>query len=206
VVSELIIGTLLISVLHGLIPSHWIPVLALENRYKWHRPHTIKITLISAFAHALSTVLLGVLIGLLSFKLSEDHARSFRMFSSIFLVILGLVFIVRHHRHNHFHLHHEEQLKEVNQNRILLFLFISMFLSPCLEIEGYFIIAGELGLQYIILVSLIYIVISLLGTVVWISFAKKILDKVNAHKIEHNSGLISGCVLILTGILNYFLH
>jgi nickel/cobalt transporter (NicO) family protein len=206
VLSELIIGTLLISVLHGLIPSHWIPVLALENRYKWQRSHTIKITLISAFAHALSTVLLGILIGLLSFKLSKEYESLFTSLSSIFLVVLGLVFIIRHHRHNHFHLHHEEQLKEVSQNRIIFFLFFSMFLSPCLEIEGYYIIAGQLGFKYIVLVSLMYIVISLLGTVIWISFAKRIMNKINAHKIEHNSGLFSGCVLILTGVINYYLH
>lgn len=83
---------------------------------------------------------------------------------------------------------------------------MGMFLSPCLEIEGYFILAGTAGIKYIFLVSLIYIVISVVGIVLWLSFAKQILKKINAHKIEHNAGLISGVVLILTGILNYFIH
>jgi hypothetical protein len=196
----------IISVLHGLIPSHWIPILALENRYKWTRSYTIKITLISAFAHALSTVLLGIAIGLLSFKLSKEYESVFGAAASAFLVILGLVFIIRHHRHNHFHLHNEDQLKQLSHRRIIMVLFFSMFLSPCLEIEGYFVIAGSLGIPYVILVSLIYMIISLLGIVVWISFAKKILSRINAHKIEHNSGLISGCVLIISGVLNYYLH
>ena len=28
-------GTLLISLIHGLIPSHWIPVLALKEKFAW---------------------------------------------------------------------------------------------------------------------------------------------------------------------------
>lgn len=204
--SELIIGTVTISVLHGLIPSHWIPILALESKYKWPHSYTIRITLIAALSHALSTVLLGFAIGLLSVKLSAAYEPVFKIISSGILVVLGIVFILRHHGHRHFQLHNENQLKQESHGKIILVLFLSMFLSPCLEVEGYYVLAGGLGLSYILLVSIIYVVISIAGIVLWISFARKVLNRVNAHKIEHNSGLISGCVLIATGLLNYFLH
>lgn len=205
-VSQLIIGTLTISILHALIPSHWIPIIAFEKKFNWSRQQTLRITIISALAHALSTVLLGIAIGLLSFKISKQYEELSTMIFSVILIVLGLVFIIRHHKHNHFHLHNEGELQKLSSTKIITVLVMGMFLSPCLEIEGYFILAGSAGIKYIFLVSLIYILISVLGILVWLSFAKQILKKINSHKIEHNAGLISGVVLILTGVLNYFLH
>lgn len=205
-ISQLIIGTLTISILHALIPSHWIPILAFEKKFSWTKEQTLRITIISALAHALSTVLLGIAIGLLSFKVSKEYESISTIISSAILIVLGLVFIIRHHKHNHFHLHNEGELQQLSSKKIITVLVMGMFLSPCLEIEGYFILAGSAGVKYIFLVSLIYIVISVLGIVLWLSFAKQLLKKINAHKIEHNAGLISGLVLILTGILNYFVH
>lgn len=205
-ISQLIIGTLTISILHALIPSHWIPILAFEKKFNWSRQQTLRITIISALAHALSTVLLGIAIGLLSFKVSKEYEHISTVISSVILIVLGLIFIVRHHKHNHFHLHNEGELQQLSSKKIITVLVMGMFLSPCLEIEGYFILAGTAGIKYIFLVSFLYILISVAGIVVWLSFAKQILKKINAHKIEHNAGLISGVVLILTGILNYFVH
>lgn len=192
--------------MHALIPSHWIPILAFEKKFNWSRQQTLRITIISALAHALSTVLLGIAIGLLSFKVSKQYEEIATIFSSVLLVVLGFIFIIRHHKHNHFHLHNEGELQQLSSKKIITVLVMGMFLSPCLEIEGYFILAGTAGIKYIFLVSFLYILISVAGIVVWLSFAKQILKKINAHKIEHNAGLISGVVLILTGILNYFVH
>ncbi len=205
-ISQLIIGTLTISILHALIPSHWIPILAFEKKFNWTRQQPFRITIISALAHALSTVLLGIAIGLLSFEISEHFEYITKIISSLILIVLGFVFIIRHHHHNHFHLHHEGELQQLSAKKVITVLVAGMFLAPCLEIEGYFILAGSAGIKYIFLVSLLYIIISVAGIVIWMWFAKELLKKINAHKIEHNAGLISGIVLILTGILNFFLH
>ena len=192
--------------MHALIPSHWIPILAFEKKFKWTRQQTFRITVISALAHALSTVLLGIAIGLLSLKISEHFEDISKIISSVILIALGLVFIIRHHKHNHFHLHNEGEMQQLSSKKIITVLVTGMFLSPCLEIEGYFILAGEAGIKYIFLISILYVFISVMGIVIWLAFAKELLKKINAHKIEHNAGLISGLVLILTGILNFFIH
>lgn len=205
-ITQLLIGTLTISILHALIPSHWIPILAFEKKFGWTNQQTFKITIISALAHALSTVILGIAIGLLSFKVSTHFEEISRLICSIVLIVLGLIFIVRHHTHHHFHLHNEDEIRKMSSKKIITVLVTSMFLSPCLEIEGYFVLAGTAGVKYIFLISILYIVISVAGIIIWLSFAKKILKKINAHKLEHNAGLVSGIVLILTGILNFFIH
>lgn len=203
---QLIIGTVTISVLHALIPSHWLPILAFEKKFNWTKEQTLRITIISALAHALSTVLLGIAIGLLSLKVSTIYEEIMEYVMAVVLIVLGIIFIVRHHHHNHFHLHNEGELQTLSSRKIITVLVTSMFLSPCLEIEGYFILAGSAGLKYIFLTSILYIGISVLGIVIWISFAQKILKKINAHKIEHNAGLISGIVLIITGIISVFVN
>lgn len=205
-VYHLLIGTLTLSILHALIPSHWLPILAFEKKFNWSKEQTLRITFISALAHALSTVLLGIAVGVLSFQLNNRFEEVTKYVFSGMLIVLGFVFIIRHHKHNHFHLHNENELQKLSSRKIITVLVTSMFLSPCLEIEGYFILAGSAGIKYIFLTSLLYIFISVAGIVMWISFAQKILKKINAHKIEHNAGLISGIVLIVTGIIHFFLH
>jgi nickel/cobalt transporter (NicO) family protein len=203
---ELIIGTLTISILHALIPSHWMPILVFEKKYKWTHRETYRVTIIAALLHALSTVFLGIMIGFLSLKLNTVLKEASTYVSGGVLILLGFIFIIRHHKHNHFHLHNEEQMKSLDPKKVISVLLLGMFLSPCLEIEGYFILAGNLGWKYIALVSILYTLISVFGILFWMAFAKKILSKVNAHKIEHNAGLISGIILILTGILSFWLN
>lgn len=205
-VYHLIIGTLTLSILHALIPSHWLPILAFEKKFNWSKEQTLRITFISALAHALSTVLLGIAVGVLSFQLNSRFEEITGYVFGGVLIVMGSIFIIRHHKHNHFHLHNEEELQKLSSRKIITVLVTSMFLSPCLEIEGYFILAGSAGIEYIFFTSLLYIAISVAGIVMWISFAQRILKKINAHKIEHNAGLISGIVLIITGIIHFFIH
>ncbi|MGZ3884685.1 MAG: hypothetical protein ACXVPD_10845, partial [Bacteroidia bacterium] len=184
----------------------WLPILVFEKRFAWTKEQTYRITIIAALLHALSTVLLGIVIGLLSYELSTVMKTVSAILLPSLLILLGIVFMVRHHKHNHFHLVNEEQMKTMDARKIISVLLVSMFLSPCLEIEGYFIMAGSLGWKYILLVSLLYILISVIGILAWMSFAKSILNRINAHKIEHNAGLISGIILIVTGLLNFVMH
>ena len=59
----LITGSLILSVLHALIPNHWLPVLGISKKENWSLRQTTSITFISGLAHALSTVFIGVIIG-----------------------------------------------------------------------------------------------------------------------------------------------
>jgi putative Mn2+ efflux pump MntP len=203
---ELITGAALISLFHGLIPSHWLPMLALKSRYGWSNSYTLKIAFISAFSHVLSTVILGILLGLVSYSISDKVEVFTEWVTPAILIVLGLFFIWQHSRHHHFHLSGEEHLKAASPRKVIGILLVMMFLSPCLEIEALFISAGAIGWMAMLWVGLIYAIISCLGIVLWVAIAQKGLSKFNWHKLEHNSGLISGLILILVGLLSFFLH
>ncbi|HAZ24788.1 MAG TPA: hypothetical protein DCY95_09270, partial [Algoriphagus sp.] len=69
--TTLLTGTIMLSLLHGLIPSHWLPVLALKEKFGWQGSKTVRIAAMAALAHSLSTFLLGVFLGLFSLSLAE---------------------------------------------------------------------------------------------------------------------------------------
>src|SRR3546814_9945108 len=97
----------------------------------------MQVTLISAFAHAISTVILGVVLSLLGAEMAVHIDEFTHLIAPSILIALGLIFIYRHHRHKHFHINKTLD-RQRSKSRIILILTTAMFLSPCIEIEGYF--------------------------------------------------------------------
>jgi nickel/cobalt transporter (NicO) family protein len=202
--TTLFIGSIVLSVLHALIPNHWLPVLAISRKEKWTLGQTTSVTFLSGLAHALSTVLLGVLIGLLGVELSEHVSEFTHVVAPIILILLGLFYIYQHHRHKHFHLHPE--VNQFSKTKIILGLTIAMFFSPCFEIEAYFLMAGAHGWKQVVILALLYTVVTVSGMVIWVRLTYRGLVKLNWHSLEHNAGIITGVTLILTGVASFFIH
>ena len=67
---QLILGSLTLSILHALIPSHWLPVVAIGRKEEWAIGKVLRVTVLAGMAHVFSTMLIGVMLGLLGWKLS----------------------------------------------------------------------------------------------------------------------------------------
>ena len=204
--TSLLAGTILLSLLHGLIPSHWLPVLALKERFGWQGSKAVRIASLAALAHSLSTFLLGVFLGLFSLSLAETLHSYTRWVIPSLLVAIGLFFIIQHHRHHHFHIAEKQKLETAGATQVVTLLVFMMFLSPCLEIEAYFLLAGTYGWMMILTVGMLYTIVSVLGITFWVYLAQKGLHRFNWHRLEHNAGLVSGGILVLTGIISFFTH
>lgn len=203
---QLIIGSFLLSLLHALIPNHWLPILAISRKEGWTRRETVGVTFLAGLAHASSTILIGVLLGLIGVTLS-DHVTFFTsLVAPAILIALGVFFIWQHYRHHHFHLHKEIKVKNRSKGQIVLLLTVAMFFSPCLEIEAYYPLAGAIGWSAVAIISVIYLVVSVSGMVLWVSWAYRKVSHVNWHAIEHNAGIITGVILILTGLLFFIIE
>ena len=202
---SIIIGSLLISLLHAVIPNHWLPVLAIGKKENWDLAETEKVTFICGLAHVLSTVIIGILLGLIGLELNENIEHFTHIIAPSILILMGLYFVRQHYVHHHFHLE-KQNIAGKPKRKIISALVIAMFLSPCMEIEAYFLLAGTKGWWFMGLIALMYSVITITGMVIWIRFAYKGLLKLNWHKWEHNAGLISGGVLIITGALSFFIY
>ncbi|MBL7811462.1 MAG: hypothetical protein JNL57_04485 [Bacteroidetes bacterium] len=190
-------GAILISLLHGLIPSHWLPVVALGKKHNWSQGRVLRVALLAAVAHSLSTVLIGLAVALFGHYLSSSIEWFTRLAPAILLSGLGLWFIYRHYTHHHFHL----QPKSREHSGIVWPLLLAMFLSPCMEIEGYFFLAGTHGWGLLALLSVTYVSLSVASIFLWVYIAWKGATHINAHRWEHSSGILTGIVLLLSGLL-----
>ncbi|NNV57795.1 hypothetical protein GD597_20170 [Panacibacter sp. KCS-6] len=201
---SIITGSLIISLLHAIIPNHWLPVLAIGKKDNWSLQEVTRVTFISGLAHALSTVAIGIILGLLGLQLASKIEYFTHFIAPAILILIGTFFIYQHHRHKHFHLHNTPE-PSLPKNKIIGALVIAMFLSPCMEIEAYFLLAGAKGVWALISIAVLYLVISVSGMVLWVRLAYKEILKLNWHTIEHKSGIITGWTLVITGIISFFL-
>jgi len=83
-----------------------------------------------------------------------------------------------------------------------------MFFSPCVEIEAYYFTAGQFGWTGIMLLSAIYLFVTVLVMIIIVDLSRKSLDVLNKklHFLEHYEKLITGVILILLGVLTFFIH
>ncbi len=137
----LLTGTALLSVFHALIPSHWLPVIAVAQRQHWATRQTLSVTLMAGAAHVLSTVLLGGIFAAIGGTLAKQAESFTQWFAPVILTLMGLFYIYQHYYHHHFHLHQQR-----THWGLVASLALAMFLSPCLEIEGFFLVAGSVWL------------------------------------------------------------
>lgn len=200
----LIIGSLLLSLLHAIIPNHWLPVLAIGRKEGWNKKEVLSVTFFAGLGHVMSTLMIGWAFAFFGWEL----AKNFQLFTSYFapaaLIIMGTIFIYRHHTHHHFHVN--DQPHQNSKAKMILALSTAMFFSPCLEIEGYFLAAGTESGWWVIILSLIYFVVTLSGMLAWVNFAYTGVSRFNWHALEHKAGIITGIILIITGILTFFIH
>jgi sulfite exporter TauE/SafE len=212
---QIILGSTLLSIVHALIPSHWLPMIAISKAEKWTKSETIQVTAITAVAHTLSTVIIGIIVGLIGYKLSESYHYITHYVAPIVLIGLGFVYFIMEYRHslikNKHHHHHHIDVEDIvkrkkSKKSIVATLSLAMFFSPCLEIEVYYFTASRLGWIGIGIVSVIYFFVTVLGIVLLVYLASKGVEKLKWHFLEHHEKLISGIILVLVGLMAFFVE
>ena len=201
---SIITGALIISLLHAIIPNHWLPVIAIGRKEQWTTAEVTKVTFICALAHGVSTTFIGLLLSFLGAKLDNNITHFTNIVAPIILISIGLIFIYRHHKHKHFHIDGEIK-KQKSKAAIITALVLAMFLSPCMEIEAYFLLAGTQAKWLVWFIALLYLLITTTGMVLLVRFAYKGLLKLNWHSLEHNAGIITGLTLVATGVITFFI-
>ncbi len=203
---SVVAGTILLAIVHALIPNHWLPLVAVARAEQWKQREVTTVTFFAALAHVTGTVALGIVLGMIGKELQEDYGNAIYVISSVLLIVFGLIYFTVNLPHHH----HSEQKDVVAYKRskrkwVLIFI-IMMFLSPCLEVESLFLSAGAYGMGLVTLMSVIYAIVSISGILLLVTLGYKGVKLLPGAFIEHNEKRISGIVLILVGIISFFLH
>jgi putative Mn2+ efflux pump MntP len=198
----LISGSLILSLLHAIIPNHWLPIVAIGKKENWSLREVLEVTVISALSHVASTLLIGWGLAVFGWELSQKYKSITPLIAPVVLILIGVVFIYRHHRHKHFHV--ADQQHQNSKIKMIASLSLAMFFSPCLEVEAYFLAAGAESYWWTMLLSAIYFFVTVVGMVIWVGIAYHGISKYNWHTLEHKAGIIAGVTLILSGVISFF--
>jgi nickel/cobalt transporter (NicO) family protein len=207
---QIFIGSLVLSLIHALIPNHWIPLIAISKTENWSQRQTLLATSITGFAHTLSTIIVGIVVGLIGFKLSSSYQFVSTVAAPIILIGLGMIYVILDFRGGHHH--HDQALSpssktgKSNWRAILTSLSIAMFLTPCAEIEAYYFQAGTIGWTGIFIVSAVYLVMTIVVMLLLVYLGLKGIQTFNLHFLEHHEKGITGAVLIILGLFAYFVQ
>lgn len=218
---SILVGSVLLSSIHVLIPVHWLPIITMSKKENWADSQTMLATFVIAVFHILSTVLIGLCVGFLGYKLSVFYESYAKIIASLILVVIGLIYLLSEmiHKfgHKHFHLghhhHHGEQdilasydpNAQKKYNVLLSSLAVSSFLTPCVELEAYYFSAGTFGWKGIFLVSAIYVFITVSLTSLLVYFSLKGVNKLRFEFFDKYESQLLGSIMILIGISLYFL-
>ena len=113
---QIFIASVVLSIIHASIPNHWLPLIAIGKTEKWSHSETMFGTLVTGFAHTLSTVIIGIIVGVVGYKLSSSYEIISGIIAPAILVVLGIIYIILDlrgvtHSHTHFTLdktHHDD--------------------------------------------------------------------------------------------------
>ncbi|MCE5304809.1 MAG: hypothetical protein ABFD00_00020 [Chloroherpetonaceae bacterium] len=210
---QIFIGSILLSLVHASIPNHWLSIVAISRSENWSIREAMSVTAIAGTAHILSTLIVGVIIGIFGYALSSSYAFITKVAAPLVLLILGVIYIFADQRENRKHHHHEHintekliQQKNKNKAAIITSLAVAMFFSPCIEIEAYYFSASTAGWIGIGIVSIVYFVITLAGMLLLVNLTMRGAKKINLHFMDHHSKMVSGIILILLGVFTFFIE
>jgi len=203
---SIIAGTILLAIIHALIPNHWLPLVAVAKAEKWEKSELMLVSSITASAHVLGTVILGIILGLVGSKLAHQYDEYVHVIAPVLLIVFGLIyFTINLPHHHHAAKADVEQYKKSKRKWIIIFV-VMMFFSPCLEVESLFLAAGAYGLDDILVLVMVYATISISGIITLVMLAFKGIQVLKMQVIEHNEKRITGIVLIVVGIVTFFIH
>jgi hypothetical protein len=206
---QVLLGSLLLSALHACIPNHWIPLVAIGRAERWGRSEALLFTATVGLAHASSTILIGVLVGLLGYELSARHSAIASIAAPSLLIALGVAYLVwdlsarRRHRH---HLEQAGRGGKTSKLALVASLSAAMFFSPCIELEAYYFSAGSLGWPGILLVSSVYLLVTVLGMLLLVDLGLKGAQRIRSRFLEHHEKRVTGLLLLALGTAAFFVE
>ena len=204
---HIIISSFVLSVIHASIPNHWLPMVAIGKVERWKKGTTLWATAISGFAHVASTILIGIVVGWAGYKLASSYSYISRVAAPAILILFGVVYFIRNFVGRH---HHDQFGEKPAPNTpfatVVLSLSIGMFFSPCVELESYYFTAGAYGWLGIMVVSVVYLIVTVAAMVTYVALAIEGINRFNWQFLERNDKAIIGVVLILVGLTTYFVN
>ncbi|NBC24332.1 MAG: hypothetical protein GVX78_01795 [Bacteroidetes bacterium] len=202
---EIFIASLSLSVIHALIPNHWIPLVTIAKAESWSMKESLVVTGLTGIAHSTGTIAIGIGLGYVGIQLSHQFELFSEIIAPLILIVLGIVYLSINTRHSHNHISTDVDKKK-SKAAIIFALTLSMFLSPCLEMESYFLVAAKEGWSGIVLVSAVFLLATTAVMLMLVFLGFQSLQHLHWDWLEKHEKKITGIVLVLIGVLTLLLQ
>lgn len=203
---SIIIGTILLSIIHALIPNHWLPLVAIARTEKWTKSELFLISSVTATAHVLGTVILGTILGIIGTTLAHKYEDYIHIIAPVLMIVFGLVYFSINRSYHGDPVGENTKDYRKSKTKVIAIFVLMMFLSPCLEVQSLFLAVGAFGMDAILLLGLVYAIISVIGIMSFVMLAFKGSQLLNSGFMQHHEKRITGFVLIIVGIVTFFIH
>jgi cytochrome c biogenesis protein CcdA len=196
--------TFTLSLLHTLIPSHWLCFVLVGRAQGWSRGRTLGITAIAGLIHVIVNVTLGAALVAAGRTLMEHHEHLLTRISAGILVLLGIVYLIAHILHAG---HHHEQDKAVTARAAVLALSFSLALSPC-SASILLLIIGTAGAGWTTVLSIaaVLLVTTVPVMLLLVGLTSLGVERLQFSVFERYEKLILGLVLCAVGSLIIAFH
>ncbi|MHA2061064.1 MAG: hypothetical protein ACW963_02065, partial [Candidatus Sifarchaeia archaeon] len=97
--------------------------------------------------------------------------------------------------------HDLSRISKRSKRTIISFMATALFFSPCVPIGSYFFVVGATGLSGLILVSSIYVLVTLILLLIMVSLGRRGVEMIKWRFLEHHENLITGLILIFIGVI-----
>ena len=195
---NIIIAASIASIIHSLIPTHWLPFVLAARAHRWNIGKTLLVTGVAGFFHVLSTIFLGVAIAFIGKNIISE--QSVDAVTAAILIILGLILIILHivgkGRHH---------CKTVISEKVTFAsLILLLILSPCEAVIPLFIpVALKGDIMFILALSLSLIILTVGCMLILVALSLRGVSTLSDrfHFLEHYEKLIIGSMLCIIGII-----
>lgn len=210
----IILTGLFISVLHSMIPTHWLPFVMASRTQKWAWSKTLSILLIAGFGHVIMTTVLGGVIFSLGVGVHKAIHDYFIFIACFSIAAFGMYQIYKfkigkkhsHCDHTHEH-HHSDDLKlKSSDGWAVLSLLSLLTFSPCESFLPVYLSAVSYGWQGFVALSITLAVGTLATMVSFTWLSAKTIARFEMDWLEDNELLITGCGLIALAVILFFIE
>ena len=85
----LVLAVAAVGVLHTLVPDHWVPIALVARQEGWSRRTTLRSAALAGTGHALSTLLIAIVVWLAGVAIAARFGNTLNLISSIGLIAFG---------------------------------------------------------------------------------------------------------------------
>src|SRR3989338_10040103 len=99
----LILGAFVLTILHTILPEHWMPFVLVGKAQKWSTKKTLEVAAFAATGHVLITIFLGFLVLFLTEAVLDYLGLVEKIVSGFILIGVGLIYLVLDFKKQHTH-------------------------------------------------------------------------------------------------------